>query len=392
MRSLELVRPKTLRWRDADEPVVESAGDAIVRPFIAARCDGDVFFLQHDFERALSLGAALHAVDPAFGSAKTNPFAAPFAYGHECVAEVVSVGADVTRVRVGDIVVVPWAISCGACSTCGAGLTSKCGTARGSKELAAYGFGSAIGGHGGMVSDALRVPFADAMLVPVPSGTDPLALASASDRQHSGRLSNRRTASQRERRKLPFSWSAGGAKSIGLYAAGIAKAVERDAASITSTARERDSISPRRWARIRIERTKRSTWFARGGPPLAGGYPITVDASSTTVGLAFAIDALAPGGTCTGVGFYLRRGTPVPLWKMYMTSATLRVGVSHPRADLPDVLALIASRRFDPSLVTTLVADWDDAPRALLERSTKVVIRRASLGLAERPPADARAS
>ena len=67
---------------------------------------------------------------------------------------------------------------------------------------------------------------------------------------------------------------------------------------------------------------------------------------------------------------------------MYLKCTTLRVGVSHPSADLPATLALIEQKQFDPALVTTLVAGWDDAPRALLERSTKVVIRRSPLGLA----------
>ena len=43
-------------------------------------------------------------------------------------------------------------------------------------------------------------------------------------------------------------------------------------------------------------------------------------------------------------------------------------------------------RRFQPALVTTLIANWDDAPRALLERSTKVVIRREPRGLALAAP------
>jgi alcohol dehydrogenase len=126
-----------------------------------------------------------------------------------------------------------------------------------------------------------------------------------------------------------------------------------------------------------IAATKTSTSLPR--PPLAEGYPITVDASSTTAGPTYALSALAPGGTCTGIGFYLRRGTRLPLWKMYMKSATLHVGVSNPSADLPAALELVAAKRFDPSRVNTLVADWDDAPRALLERSTKVVVRREPL-------------
>jgi alcohol dehydrogenase len=43
------------------------------------------------------------------------------------------------------------------------------------------------------------------------------------------------------------------------------------------------------------------------------------------------------------------------------------------------VLALIASGRFDPARVTTLVADWEDAPAAYLERTTKVVVQRPVL-------------
>jgi hypothetical protein len=44
------------------------------------------------------------------------------------------------------------------------------------------------------------------------------------------------------------------------------------------------------------------------------------------------------------------------------------------------VLRLVASGRFKPELVTTLLAEWDDAP--FLERTTKVVIRRPPLAAA----------
>ena len=172
----------------------------------------------------------------------------------------------------------------------------------------------------------------------------------------------------------------GGAKSIGLYAAGIAKALGSSRVDYVDTSKTRLDLAARMGANP-IERTKSASWYREGRPPLASGYPITVDANSTTAGLTFALNALAPGGSCSAVGFYLRRGTPLPLWKMYMKSASLHVGVSNPSADLPAVLSLVASKRFDPSQLTTLVADWDDAPRALLERSTKVVVRRAPLGI-----------
>jgi alcohol dehydrogenase len=181
VRELTFLQSKVLEWRDVPEPTLTSETDAIVRPFIAARCDADPFYLRHNFEQLLRVGAMMHVLDEAFRGPSTNPFAAPFAYGHEGVAEVMACGAEVRRFGIGDLVIVPWALSCGACFPCAAGYTTKCAPARGDKPLAAFGFGKAFGRHGGMVSDALRVPWADAMLVRVPAEVEPLALASASD-------------------------------------------------------------------------------------------------------------------------------------------------------------------------------------------------------------------
>ena len=382
MRELMFMGAKKLEWRDTPVPELSCDSDALVRPFVAARCDGDAAFLLHDFERALALGALMHVIDSDFRSAKTNPFAGPFAYGHECVAEVTAVGAGVTRFALGDFVIVPWAISCGLCNPCGAGLRSKCGPARGEKPLAAFGFGGAIGGHGGLVSDSVRVPWADQMLIRVPAGIDPISVASVSDNIPDG---YRAVAPYLARTPgAPVLIVGGAAKSIGLYAAGIAKALGAERVDYLDTSRTRLAIAERLGANP-VQLAKHDAWYRRGTPVFSDGYAITADASSTTEGLSYALNALAPGGTCTALGFYVRRRTPLPLWKMYLNSSTLHVGISHPSADLPATLAVIEKKSFDPALVTTLVANWNDAPRALLERSTKVVIRRDPLGLAASP-------
>lgn len=77
------------------------------------------------------------------------------AIGHECVAEVVAVGAAVERVRIGPPVIVPWAVSCGTCAQCMRGLTSKRQTTT-QRTLAADGFGPASGSWGGMIADTIR--------------------------------------------------------------------------------------------------------------------------------------------------------------------------------------------------------------------------------------------
>lgn len=94
-RELVFFEAGKLAWREVPSPTLQSDGDALVRPFIAARCDADPFYWRHNFGKALRVGARLHVIDDGFRSAKTDPFAGPFAYGHECVAEVLSVGSEV---------------------------------------------------------------------------------------------------------------------------------------------------------------------------------------------------------------------------------------------------------------------------------------------------------
>ena len=70
---------------------------------------------------------------------------------------------------------------------------------------------------------------------------------------------------------------------------------------------------------------------------------------------------------------------------MYANDATLRVGVSSVRPLLPDLLAFVARTGFPAEKVTTLLADWEDAPTAYATRTTKLVLHRPPL-----PPSDVR--
>ena len=222
MRELAFIRSGSLAWRDRDAPILRDPGDAIVRPFIAARCDGDTVPIHRPVSRLMQAGIAVRAIDPVVGCICGRvPFRGPFAIGHECVAQVLAVGSGVQHVRVGQTVVVPWAVSCGTCEPCRRGLTSKCATTT-SATLAAYGFGPASGPWGGMVADEFRVPFADHMLVAVPADVPPLRVAAAGDNLADAWRSV--VTPLRDRPGGSVLIIGGGAKSIGLYAAGLAVA------------------------------------------------------------------------------------------------------------------------------------------------------------------------
>lgn len=179
---MTFVRRGHLEWREREAPVVRRGDDAVVRPIAAGRCDGDCLPIHWPVPRALQAGIAARMVDPVVSHiAGRVPFGEPFAIGHECVAEVIEIGSEVTEIQRGQRVIVPWAVSCGTCVHCRRGLTSKCSTTAAGRELAAYGFGAGTGNWGGMVSDLLLVPNADHMLVPVPASVPTERVAAASD-------------------------------------------------------------------------------------------------------------------------------------------------------------------------------------------------------------------
>jgi glutathione-independent formaldehyde dehydrogenase len=80
--------------------------------------------------------------------------------GHENLGEVIEVGSGVDRVKVGDMVCLPFNIGCGFCKNCEAGLTGFCLTANPGNAGAAYGYAD-MGPYNGGQAELLRVPWAD---------------------------------------------------------------------------------------------------------------------------------------------------------------------------------------------------------------------------------------
>jgi threonine dehydrogenase-like Zn-dependent dehydrogenase len=100
--------------------------------------------------------------------------------GHEFMGEVVDVGRDVRKIAIGDRVVVPFPISCGACWHCQRGEYSLCDNSNpnaaaqealyGQSSSGIYGYSHLYGGYAGGQAEYVRVPYADTNPFKVPEG------------------------------------------------------------------------------------------------------------------------------------------------------------------------------------------------------------------------------
>jgi threonine dehydrogenase-like Zn-dependent dehydrogenase len=99
--------------------------------------------------------------------------------GHEFMGEVVDVGSEVQRLKVGDRVIVPFPIACGGCFFCQNEMTSLCDNTNanagqqenvyGAPGAGIYGYSHLFGGFDGGQAQYARVPFADSNAFKIPN-------------------------------------------------------------------------------------------------------------------------------------------------------------------------------------------------------------------------------
>jgi threonine dehydrogenase-like Zn-dependent dehydrogenase len=339
MQQLTFAGAGRLVWEDVAAPLLSGGDDALVRPIAVATCDLDA---------AVVSGRA--------------PLPGPFAFGHEFVADVISTGDAVATFRPGDRVIVPFQVSCGTCDFCRRGLTASCMTAGAG---AAYGMAPiARREWGGALSDCVRVPYADAMLVALPAGLDAAAVASVSDNVPDGW---RAVAPHLERRPGAPVLVVGGAGDVALYAVAVAVALASEQVDYVDVDARRLAVAERLGARA-VEQPVDGSRLGR--------YPITVDHSGEMAGLHSALRSTEPEGTCTSTAIYFSAQTTMPLLDMYTRGVEFRTGRVNARAAIPYVLELIEAGRLHPELVTSATVQWEDAPTALASLEAKTVIVR----------------
>ncbi|MBP0495251.1 zinc-dependent alcohol dehydrogenase [Pararoseomonas indoligenes] len=147
-----------MRCETVPDPKIEDGRDCIIKVSSCAICGSD-----------------LHIMDGMIPGMERGDVV-----GHECMGEVVEVGKDNKRLKVGDRVVVPFTISCGECFFCQKGWYSGCERSNPNAKVAEklwghspaglFGYSHILGGFPGGQAEYVRVPYADVGPIKVPEG------------------------------------------------------------------------------------------------------------------------------------------------------------------------------------------------------------------------------
>src|ERR671919_635238 len=145
MRATFMYKPGDVRVEDVPDPQLVEPTDAILRVTRACICGSDLW-----------------------PYASMEPSETGRSMGHEAIGIVEDVGADVRTIKRGDLVVMPFAFSDSTCAFCHEGLHTACV------------HGGFFDGYGASAAqaEAVRVPYADGTLYPVPAGEDDALLPS----------------------------------------------------------------------------------------------------------------------------------------------------------------------------------------------------------------------
>lgn len=287
--------------------------------------------------------------------------------GHEAIGVVEAVGSDVTAVKRGDLVVMPFAFSDGVCAFCLEGLPVSC---------VHGGFFGYSEGAGGAQAEAVRIPHADGTLFTLPVGKDDTlmpSLLTLSDVMGTGHH-----AAVVAKVSPGKSVAVVGDGAVGLC--GVIAARRLGAERIILLGRHPDRIALAREFGATDVVSERGDEAIERVRSLTGGFGVhsVLECVGTQEAMRTSISIARPGGAVGRVGVPHYEAIPVSDEAFYR-NITIGGGPAPVRAYIRELLPDILEGRIEPGRVFDRVTDLDGVPdgyRAMNEREAiKVMIK-----------------
>jgi threonine dehydrogenase-like Zn-dependent dehydrogenase len=358
-----------IQVRQVPDPKILNPDDAIVRITSTAICGSDLH-LYNGFIPTMEKGDIL---------------------GHEFMGEVVEVGRDVKKLKVGDRVVVPFPIACGHCMNCESHLYSVCENSNpnawmaeklwGYSPAAIFGYSHMLGGYAGGQAEYARVPYADVGPIKIPDGMPDEQVLFLSDIFPTGYMGADNCNIKRG--DTIAVWGCGpvgqfAIKSAFMLGAERVIAIDRFPYRL-KMASEKAGAETINYAEVdSVPEVLREMTGGRGpdacidavgmeahGMGLIGAYDRAKQAmmleTDRIVALREAILSCRNGGTVSVIGVYGGFVDKFPFGAVVNRSLTIKAGQAHVQHYMGPLLERIQNGEIDPSFVITHRLNLDDA-------------------------------
>ena len=282
--------------------------------------------------------------------------------GHEAVGVVEAVGRDVHAVKVGDLVVMPFAYSDGTCAFCHEGLHTSC---------AHGGFFGTVEVPGAQ-AEAVRVPQADGTLFVLPVRPDEQlmpSLLTLSDVMGTGHHAAVSARVQKGRSAAVI-----GDGAVGLCAIIAARRLGAGRIIILGHHADRIALAKSFGATdVVSERGEEGVAHVR---QLTGGFGVhaVLECVGTEQAMLTAIGIARPGGAVGRVGVPHYEAIPASPQAFY-DNLTISGGPAPARAYIEELLPDVLEGRIEPGRVFDRVLSLDDAPAGYREMNERGVIK-----------------
>jgi threonine dehydrogenase-like Zn-dependent dehydrogenase len=364
----------TIQVENVPDPQILNPGDAIVKITSTAICGSD-----------------LHLYDGYIPTMEHGDI-----LGHEFMGEIVETGRDVSKLKVGDRVVVPFPISCGTCEQCLNGLFSVCENTNPNAGMAEklfghptagiFGYSHLTGGYAGGQAEYARVPHADVGPIKIEEDLEDEQVLFLSDIFPTGFMGAEMAEPSPEKVIAVF-----GAGSVGQFAIASCRllgaeqviAIDKEPYRLAMAANEAGATATINFDENPdiVEQLKELTggrgpdsvieavgMEATHGHAALHAYDRVKQAARQETerphALRDAIMACRPGGIVSVIGVYGGMIDKFPAGAFMNKGLTMRTGQCHVHRYLEPLLGRIVAGEIDPSFVVTHRLPLGEAPNA----------------------------
>lgn len=350
---------KNVEVKEVADPKIEKKDDIIVRLTSTAICGSDLHLI--------------HGMIPNFPT--------DYIIGHEPVGVVEEVGPEVTKLKKGDKVIIPFNVSCGQCWYCQNQLTSQCDNSNPHGDIGGFfGYSETAGGWAGGQAEYMRVPFANFTPFKVPEGNEipDYKLAVIADAMSTAYWSVENAGVSKGNTVIVL-----GCGPVGLFAQKFCwlKGAERVIAVDYVDYRLERARTRNKVETINFEQEKNIGNHLK--EITKGGADVVIDAvgmdgkmtpmeflatglklqGGAMGALVIATQAVRKGGTIQVTGVYGGMYNAFPLGDIFQRNVNLRSGQAPVIPYMPQMYELVASGKIDPMDIITHVIPLSEAKR-----------------------------